>query len=71
MQPIQAALGLKIRKLRKERNISQQSLVLRTDVNKSYIYLLETGSANPTLLVLVKLAYALDVDIAELLTDIE
>jgi len=71
MEPIQKALGLKIRRLREERSISQQTLVLRTDINKSYMYLLETGAANPTLLVLVKIAYALDISLIELITDIE
>jgi len=71
MPPIQAALGKKIRHLREERNISQLSLVMRTNLNKSYIYLLETGNANPTLLTLIKIAYALDGDIVELLADID
>jgi transcriptional regulator with XRE-family HTH domain len=71
MEAIQATLGLRIRTLRKERNMSQLSLVMRTNLAKSYIYLLETGSANPTLLALIKIAYALDVDVVELLTDID
>ena len=71
MPPIQAALGKKIRHLREKRNISQLSLVMRTNLNKSYIYLLETGNANPTLLTLIKIAYALDGDIVELLADID
>ena len=71
MEPIQAALGLRIQALRAERNMSQLSLCMRTNVNKSYIYSLERGAANPTLLILTKVAYAFDVDIADLLTDID
>lgn len=71
MEAIQATLGSRIRTLRKERHISQLSLVMRTNLNKSYLYLLENGNANPTLLVLVKIAYALDVEVTDLLADID
>lgn len=69
MKPIKIALGLRIRSLREERHISQQSLCASTDVNKSYIYLLERGLANPTLLILTKIAYTLKVDVVDLLSD--
>ena len=71
MEAIQATLGLRICALREEKKMSQLSLVKHTNLNKSYIYLLETGSANPTLLALIKIAYALGVDIVELLADID
>ena len=71
MEAIQATLALRICALRKEKNMSQSSLVKQTNLNKSYIYLLETGSANPTLLALIKIAYALDVDVTDLLADID
>jgi len=71
MEPIQLALGLRIQALRKERNMSQLSLCMRTNLNKSYVYLLERGAANPTLLILTKMAYAFDIDLVELLGNID
>jgi len=71
MELIQAALALKIRALRAEKGMSQKSLSMHTNVNKSYIYLLERGAANPTLQMLTKVAYALGVDIVGLLADLD
>ena len=60
-------LGSWIRELRTAQGLSQRDLGARTDVTSAYITLLETGQRrNPTVLVAVRLADALDVPVMKL-----
>ena len=56
-------VGKNLRKIRKEKGISMERLSFISDVNKNYISDLERGSRNPTIIMLDRLAYALEVDI--------
>jgi len=47
-------------KVRKEQNITQEQLALRTGIKRSNISRLERGRGNPTLLTLKKLAEAMN-----------
>ena len=64
-------LGMRIRYLRKQQKMSQLDLSLEADVNKNYISDLEKGRRNPTILVLNKIAVALNIDLATLFKGIQ
>jgi transcriptional regulator with XRE-family HTH domain len=64
-------LGKRIAYLRKERKMSQLSLALEADINKNYLCDLEKGKRNPTLLILNKIANALNVNLSILFQGIE
>lgn len=64
-------LGMRIRYLRKQKGMSQLSLALEAEINKNYISDLERGSRNPSILVLEKIAKALDVSLENLFQGIE
>ena len=64
-------LGKRIRFLRKQKNWSQLDLALESNVNRNYISDLEKGRRNPTILVLEKIALALNIDLATLFKGIQ
>ena len=64
-------LGMRIRYLRKQKGMSQLDLALESDINKNYISDLERGSRNPSLLILERIAKALDVSLENLFQGIE
>ncbi len=64
---IQANLGENVRLLREARGLTQQQVAKLAGVPRPTWANLETGMANPTLAVLVKVATALEVRIEELL----
>ena len=64
-------LGMRIRYLRKQKGMSQLDLSLEAEVNKNYISDLERGSRNPSLLVLERIAKALDIDLSTLFKGIQ
>lgn len=62
-----ARVAWNLRRLRVERGLSQESLAVDADVDRSYISGIETRTFNPTVDLLDRLAGALAVDIAEFL----
>jgi transcriptional regulator with XRE-family HTH domain len=60
-------LGKLVRKLRDEKRLTQEHLAHATGLHRAYISTLELGYRNATLVILVKLAKALDVPPGELL----
>ena len=64
-------LGMRIRYLRKQKKMSQLNLSLESDVNRNYISDLEKGRRNPTILVLNKIAIALNTDLSNLFKGIQ
>ena len=64
------SLGARIRKLREERNISQQDLAAMCNFDKSNMARIESGRTNPTFLTLHKICLALKVSLS-LLVDFE
>ncbi|MGI6644528.1 MAG: helix-turn-helix domain-containing protein [Bacilli bacterium] len=62
-------LGKKIREIRKDQGVSQLNLSLDAGVNRNYISDLENGRRNPSILVLYRLADALDVKITDFFTE--
>jgi transcriptional regulator with XRE-family HTH domain len=62
--------GEQLKKFRKERNISQEEVAFRAELDRTYISGLECGKRNPTLKILVKLAFALNMKPSELLLNL-
>ena len=54
-----------IRKLRFERNMTQEELALRTGVSRQTIMSIERGQTNPSVLLAYKISAALDVNVTE------
>lgn len=68
---INKQLGYRIRYLRQNKGLSIEALALEADINRNYLGDLERGARNPTLLVLNKIAKALDVDLSILFEGIK
>ena len=62
-------VGKRIKCLRQDAEISQEVLSERCGIYRTYLSRIESGSANPTLLVLVALADSLGVPPRELLVE--
>lgn len=65
---LQINVGKQIQKLRESKGISQQDLAAKCNFEKSNMSRLEAGRVNPTLSTLEKVANALEVKIAEIVT---
>jgi transcriptional regulator with XRE-family HTH domain len=55
-------VGSKVRALRVSAGLSQEVLSDRCGIFRTYLSRIESGSANPTLIVLVSLAHSLNVE---------
>jgi transcriptional regulator with XRE-family HTH domain len=62
------AFGKRLRELRLQRDISQEKLAEIADLHRNYVGVLERGGQSPSLDAICKLAHALKVKPAELLT---
>lgn len=67
--PVLVALGGAIKRIRLEREISQERLALLAEVDRSYVGRVERGDNNAAILTLARLAKALDISIAELMQE--
>ncbi len=59
--------GARLRQLRKERNVSQDELALRAQIDRSYMGRIERGQVNITLEKVFRLANALGCNVRDLL----
>lgn len=64
---VRKRIGWNLRRLRKERDISQEDFATDSGFDRGYISGLERGVRNPSALVLERIAAAFDVDVSELL----
>lgn len=62
------AFGAAVRRMRKERGISQEELALKCDIDRSYMGSIERGEQNSGLLHIARISKALNLRIAELMT---
>ena len=62
-----ALLAKNVRNLRKEMGLSQEELAFECEIDRTYISKVERGIANPSLLVLFKIANVLKVEIKDLI----
>jgi transcriptional regulator with XRE-family HTH domain len=60
------AVGLAIRRVRKQQGNSQAELAWQADLDRTYISGVERGVRNPSLLSLVRIAAALDIRLSRL-----
>ena len=67
--PALVALGAAIKRIRQAKNISQEKLALRAEVDRSYVGRVERGDNNAAILTLAKLAKALDMSLTELMQE--
>lgn len=63
---VRLRIGTNLRDIRRERGLSQEELAHRAAVHQTYLSGLERGRRNPSVLVLAKIAGALDIDVEEL-----
>jgi transcriptional regulator with XRE-family HTH domain len=59
--------GKRLRKLRRERDLSQEELGFRADLDRNYVGGIERGERNPTLVNICRIAGALGLEPAALL----
>ena len=64
---IRHQIGARIQKIRKEAGLSQEDLALEADLDRTYISHVERGTRNPTVIVLFKIAKALNTTPSKLL----
>lgn len=63
---LQLAIGTRIKTLREGKNMPQQDLAAKCNIEKSNLSRLEAGGTNPTIYTLFKIAECLDISISEL-----
>jgi transcriptional regulator with XRE-family HTH domain len=69
--PTAGDLGRTIRRLRQERQLSQESLAHAAQIHPTYVSGIERGRRNPSWSVLASLARALGLRLSELVSEIE
>lgn len=60
------SLANNVKKHRKEAGLSQEELAFQCDIDRTYISKVERGVANPSLLILARIAETLNVKIEDL-----
>lgn len=63
-------LGRNVRRLRRQMGLSQEQFALRFEFDRTYISGIERGVRNPTVIIVGRLAVALDVEPSDLLQSI-
>jgi len=63
------ALGKRVRELRTARKWSQERLAEESNIHENHVRRIEAGTANPSYLVLLRIARALDVRAGKLIED--
>lgn len=58
---IRRRVGINVRRIRRERGLSQEALAFESGLHRTYISGVERGVRNPTVLVLAEIAGALKV----------
>ena len=64
------SLGLRVRQLREARDLSQEALGEKAQLDQTYISGIERGVRNASVVVLARLAGALKISLAELFTGV-
>ena len=64
---IKKKFGLKVKEIRIEQGLSQEKLALKADLDRTYVPDIEKGERNVSILVIEKIAKALNIEISELL----
>jgi len=64
-----SVLGARIRKLRLKKDMTQNELAMLCNFEKASMSRIESGQTNMTILTMIKISKALDVDIKDLFND--
>ncbi|MDM8516796.1 helix-turn-helix transcriptional regulator [Desulfobacterales bacterium HSG16] len=64
-------IGQTLRNFRRDREISQEKLALMSDLDRTYISLLERGLRQPSLKTILQLSKSLDISAAKLVSVVE
>lgn len=68
---LQAVIGVNVRRLRKQAELSQEELAARAEIEMRYLGGIERGEQNPSVKILERIAKALGVHPSVLLLDSE
>ncbi len=68
---VRRRVGLNLKRYREAAGLSQEDLAFNCGLHRTYISGVERGIRNPTVLVLVKIADALEIEASALLEKIE
>lgn len=63
-------LGINIKSERLRKGFSQEELAEKCDISRNSISLIETGKLNPTIIKIIDIAKALEVDVNTLIKDV-
>ncbi|MBR5996708.1 MAG: helix-turn-helix transcriptional regulator [Bacilli bacterium] len=63
---INKQLGARIRYLRQQKNMTIEDLALEAEITRNYLCDLDRGTRNPTVVILNKIAKALDINLSTL-----
>ncbi|WP_338834549.1 helix-turn-helix domain-containing protein [Bradyrhizobium septentrionale] len=69
MQDWRKIVGKNVRRIRQERDITQEKLAFEAEIDLTYIGGIERGKRNPSLLVMARIAEALSVPLTRLLAE--
>jgi transcriptional regulator with XRE-family HTH domain len=69
MQDWCAIVGKNVRRLRKQRGLTQEELAFEAEIDLTYVGGIERGKRNPSLLVMARIAAALSIPLPKLLSD--
>jgi transcriptional regulator with XRE-family HTH domain len=67
MTPTPRQIGMKLKRIRKAKKLSQYALAKAAGISREYVRLLEAGKSDPTVGMLQRLAKPLGVSVMELL----
>ena len=67
MQDWRAVVGRNVRRLREGRGMTQEQLAFEAQIDLTYVGGIERGRRNPSLMVMARLAEALEAELKELL----
>lgn len=71
MSDLKKKFGLKLRRIRRDRDMTQEQLAERCGISADYVSNMERGNKNPSFEMIAKLAEVLEVEVSELFIPIE
>ena len=66
---VREVLSRNLKRVRQLRGLSQEELAFRSELHRTYVSGVERGIRNPSIMILQRMAAALDVQVWELLKD--
>jgi transcriptional regulator with XRE-family HTH domain len=69
MRDWRAIFGRNVRRMRKQRGLTQEQLAFEAEIDLTYVGGIERGKRNPSLLVMARIANALSVALTKLLSE--